>query len=197
MVTPAARREAVAHLKQRYEMSERRACSVIGADRSSVRYRHRRPDDAALRERTDLELVVKKLLKSLCDEARQGMLDLAPEVMALLRRHHWPGNVRQLHNLLRTAVAMADDGVITPAHLPDDFLDELRERGGPATGAPPLGTAEEAVSGSPRLQDVTLDAMARMLHQHQGNVSAAARALGISRTTIYRKRHLLPPGVLG
>ena len=50
VVTPAARREAVAHLKQRYEMSERRACSVIGADRSSVRYRHRRQDDAALRD---------------------------------------------------------------------------------------------------------------------------------------------------
>ena len=50
MVTPAARREAVAHLEQGYEMSERRACSLIGADRSSVRYRHRRPDDAALRE---------------------------------------------------------------------------------------------------------------------------------------------------
>ena len=50
MVTPAARREAVAHLEECYEMSERRACSLIGADRSSVRYRHRRPDDAALRE---------------------------------------------------------------------------------------------------------------------------------------------------
>jgi putative transposase len=50
MVTPAARREAAAHLEQGYEMSERRACSLIGADRSSVRYRHRRPDDAALRE---------------------------------------------------------------------------------------------------------------------------------------------------
>ena len=49
MVTPAARREAVAHLEEGYEMSERRACSLIGADRSSVRYRHRRPDDRELR----------------------------------------------------------------------------------------------------------------------------------------------------
>ena len=51
MVTPAARREAVAHLTQTYEMSERRACQIIQADRKMVRYRSRRPDDAALRER--------------------------------------------------------------------------------------------------------------------------------------------------
>lgn len=44
-----ARRQAVAHLERGYEMRERRACSLIGADRSSVRYRPRRPDDAALR----------------------------------------------------------------------------------------------------------------------------------------------------
>jgi putative transposase len=50
MVTPAARREAVVHLGQGYGMSERRACSLIGADRSSVRYRHQRPDDRELRE---------------------------------------------------------------------------------------------------------------------------------------------------
>lgn len=49
-VTPAARREAVVHLEQGYEMSERRACSLIGADWSSVRYRHRHPDDRELRE---------------------------------------------------------------------------------------------------------------------------------------------------
>jgi putative transposase len=51
VVTPAARRTAVAHLVETYEMSERRACTVIGADRTSVRYRSRRPGDAALRER--------------------------------------------------------------------------------------------------------------------------------------------------
>jgi putative transposase len=51
MVTPAVRREAVAILVDGHEMSERRACSVIGADRASIRYRSRRPDDADLRER--------------------------------------------------------------------------------------------------------------------------------------------------
>lgn len=51
MVAPAVRRDAAAHLVEAYEMSERRACSAIGVDRSSVRYRNRRPDDAALRAR--------------------------------------------------------------------------------------------------------------------------------------------------
>ena len=51
MVTPAARREAVAHMRNVFEVSERRACSVLGADRTSVRYRSDRPDDAAVRAR--------------------------------------------------------------------------------------------------------------------------------------------------
>jgi putative transposase len=51
MVTPAARREAVAHLRISFEVSERRACVVLGVDRMSVRYRSRRPDDAAVRAR--------------------------------------------------------------------------------------------------------------------------------------------------
>lgn len=51
MVTPVVRRDAVAHLKTRFEVSERRACSVVGADRSSMRYRSISPDDAAVRAR--------------------------------------------------------------------------------------------------------------------------------------------------
>ena len=51
MVTPAARREAVAHLRVAYEVSERRACSTLCTDRTSVRYRSRRPSDAAARGR--------------------------------------------------------------------------------------------------------------------------------------------------
>jgi putative transposase len=51
MVTPAARREAVAHLQAAYGVSERRACAALGADRTSVRYRSSRPDDAVARAR--------------------------------------------------------------------------------------------------------------------------------------------------
>jgi Transposase len=51
MVTPVARREAVAHLCGVHEVSQRRACRAIGVDRTSVRYRSRRPDDGAIRTR--------------------------------------------------------------------------------------------------------------------------------------------------
>jgi len=51
MVTPVAKRQAVVHLCQAYEVSQRRACQAIGADRTSVRYRSVRPDDAGLRAR--------------------------------------------------------------------------------------------------------------------------------------------------
>ena len=51
MVTPAAKREAVVHLCETHEVSQRRACSVIEADRTSVRYRARRPDDQSIRDR--------------------------------------------------------------------------------------------------------------------------------------------------
>ena len=51
MVTPAVKREAVAHLKTDHGMSERRACRVIGCVRMTIRYRSRRLDDAALRAR--------------------------------------------------------------------------------------------------------------------------------------------------
>ena len=51
MVTPAVKRQAVTHLLAAHEMSERRACHLVGADRRMIRYRSRRRDDAALRER--------------------------------------------------------------------------------------------------------------------------------------------------
>ena len=62
MVTPAVRREAVAHLRTLFEVSERRACAALGVDRTSVRYRSRRPEDAHIRARLrELEREVREL----------------------------------------------------------------------------------------------------------------------------------------
>jgi len=88
VVTPAARREAVAHLCSAYEVSERRACKAVVVDRSSVRYRSRRADDGALRSR----------LKELASERRRfGYRRLH----ILLRREGVQINHKKLRRLYR------------------------------------------------------------------------------------------------
>ena len=88
MVTPAARREAAAYLRRAFEMSERRACRVIGSDRTSVRYQGVRRDDEVLRER----------LKALAQERRRfGYRRLH----VLLRREGHVVNRKRVQRLYR------------------------------------------------------------------------------------------------
>jgi putative transposase len=88
MVTPAAKREAVAHVCSAFEMSERRACRIIGCVRMTVRYRSRRSNDAQLRER----------LRALAHERRRfGYRRLH----VLLRREGFKVNHKRLFRLYR------------------------------------------------------------------------------------------------
>jgi transposase InsO family protein len=88
MVGPAAKREAVAHLQSKFEMSERRACAVIAADRKSVRYRSRRPGDTELRAR----------LRDLANQRRRfGYRRL----FVLLRREGEPSGINRIYRLYR------------------------------------------------------------------------------------------------
>jgi putative transposase len=88
MVTPAVKREAVVHLRSAFEVSERRACSVIEVPRMTVRYRLRRPDDPKLRER----------LKALAHERRRfGYRRLH----VLLRREGYRVNHKRVYRLYR------------------------------------------------------------------------------------------------
>src|SRR4051794_11609077 len=88
MVGPAARREAVAHLQASMGLSERRACSVVGADRKIVRYRSRRPPETALRGR----------LRELANERRRfGYRRL----FILLRREGEPSGINRIYRFYR------------------------------------------------------------------------------------------------
>jgi len=78
----------------------------------------------ALRERTDLEAVCKRILQAEC---QSDTPELSPPVLEMFRRYAWPGNIRQLANVLRTAAVMsAGEHIITTTHLSDDFLEDAR-----------------------------------------------------------------------
>jgi sigma-54 dependent transcriptional regulator, acetoin dehydrogenase operon transcriptional activator AcoR len=149
----------------------------------------------ALRERSDLAALAERIV----ERETQRSLALSPEVAHLLARCPWPGNVRQLFNVLRTACVMAaDERAIRREHLPDDFLDEIgaldfRPAAPPHTRAdapvaPMQALLEPADSPAGRsLDDIEIDAIRRALDAAGGNISEAAKRLGISRNTIYRK----------
>lgn len=146
----------------------------------------------ALRDRTDLnELIVR-----ICAEeaGRQGPPELSPEVREIFRNHPWPGNIRQLQAVLRTAIAMLDDEtVIRTHHLAAEFLDEA----GRTTQSAMSRSGDEARQGtdaprtvSPAFRGTLRQMEARLTQEvvesNDGNISAAAAQLGISRTTLYR-----------
>ncbi|MCA6217288.1 sigma-54-dependent Fis family transcriptional regulator [Ideonella sp. B7] len=80
----------------------------------------------ALRDRSDLAVVARRILSAL---GVSGSLEISPAVMAMFLHYHWPGNVRQLATVLRTAAVMAaGEPLITEQHLSDDFLDDVRRQ---------------------------------------------------------------------
>ncbi|WKB52374.1 sigma-54-dependent Fis family transcriptional regulator [Eleftheria terrae] len=140
----------------------------------------------ALRERSDLMRIVQKLLRTEC-KGRVPALDA--EVTRLVLRYRWPGNIRQLVNVLRTAAVMAaGEPLITRAHLPDDFLDDAQRGATSAPWVPPAPPeTEPGNSASTTLEELELQAIRRGIEEAGGNISVASRRLGISRNTIYRK----------
>ncbi|RJG11183.1 sigma-54-dependent Fis family transcriptional regulator [Massilia cavernae] len=134
-----------------------------------------------LRERTDLETVVNKILAA---ESGGARFTVSAEVLQLFRQHKWPGNFRQLTNLLRTAAIMAaGEDEIGMRHMPDDFLDDI----GTVQERHAVVSTERMIAAGANLEEMEHTVIVKSLEAHGGNVSATARALGVSRNTIYRK----------
>ncbi|NIE65434.1 sigma-54-dependent Fis family transcriptional regulator [Burkholderia sp. Ax-1719] len=132
----------------------------------------------ALRERDDIDLIVASLLERLnAQDVR-----VSDELSKVFRTHSWPGNIRQLEMVLRTALAVRADNEqeIGLDHLCDGFID----------GACPAAV-HPAGRGLIRKHEDEL--IRESLARHDGNVAAAALSLGISRATLYRKLKRLRP----
>ncbi|MFD7282136.1 helix-turn-helix domain-containing protein [Streptomyces sp. NPDC059862] len=144
-------------------MSPSRAQPVLGphVERLAVH----RIELPALHERCpDIPDLVGRLVRRYGGE----LLRCRPEVVQALARAPWPGNIRQLDLVIRSAAAQRRTGDITLADLPPDLLRPSRQ---------PL----------PYLADVELRAIVSALQRADGNKKLAARDLGISRSTLYRK----------
>ncbi|MGM9490504.1 sigma-54-dependent Fis family transcriptional regulator [Ideonella sp. YS5] len=157
----------------------------------------------ALRERSDrLDII----MAALASEAGPKTT-LSADAQALLMDHPWPGNIRQLRHVLRSAAALADGKTITREHLPSlvtshapaQLLGERQQPrlSGLAAPVPPVAAADAAANEAPApvklnpIQANERQVLLQMLELHRWNVSNVAKALDVSRNTLYRKLHKL------
>jgi two-component system nitrogen regulation response regulator GlnG len=128
-----------------------------------------------LRERgDDLRLLAEHYLARYAREYRRPVRVLAREALAILRAYHWPGNVRQLRNIIECSVLQADGEVLLPSHLPREAL---RDKAPPASEDTALLTLSELERRHIR----------RVLAETGGQMNVAAEILGIHRNTLRRK----------
>ena len=143
----------------------------------------------ALRERTDLRQLVDILIRT---EAGGRVINVSPLAHEAFARYAWPGNIRQLNNVIRVAIALLDDDeeTITEAQLPEELLEELPQALASSiilTALAPQMQTPALASETGSLEEIERDAVRRTLEAQGGNISAAARLLGVSRNTLYRK----------
>jgi DNA-binding NtrC family response regulator len=129
-----------------------------------------------LRERTgDIPLLIRHFLEAFSRQNGKHFDGITPDALDLLTGHDWPGNIRELRNVVERMVVMARGGKLTVRDVPL----AVREGGG-RSGAPRAASALN-------LQDSERTLIVRALKATAGNRTEAARQLGISRRTLHRK----------
>jgi sigma-54 dependent transcriptional regulator, acetoin dehydrogenase operon transcriptional activator AcoR len=157
----------------------------------------------ALRDRSgDLALLLRYVLQRLSTRLNQTLV-IEARALAALEAYSWPGNVRELENVVERAVYVCERGVIAytdlPAKIQSASIQQLSRLEGAAAGAVQVDRAastvaisllEEGLKRNLRYESETAEAnhILRVLRTYQGSVTESAAALGISRTTLWRKK---------
>ena len=145
-----------------------------------------------LRERRmDIPALAEALIKRMCNSDTASRCHLTKEAVERLMNHDFPGNVRELLNVLQQAVALSPNGVVTAEHI--RLNDHLANGGAPdhSHAIAPSDAAPEAVethADAPRtIADAEARHIADLLRRHDQNRRVVATVLGISERTLYRK----------
>lgn len=134
-----------------------------------------------LRERTgDIELLFLRFIEEMNPESRRKIERISPAARRLLLAYPFPGNVRELRNVLAYAYAIGDGPALVPTDLPPEFISpEAIPTESIRTESPP---ATSSVHPSPEAQRIL-----HVLERTAGNRERAAKILGISRVTLWRR----------
>lgn len=131
-----------------------------------------------LRERKeDLHIFIKNIMGKTCERLKKEMLDIAPTAMRILMNYDYPGNVREMENIIEQSVVMDEDGIIDVDDLPRYLAGE--------------GTEDDNLNlffadRFPTLEEIERELLAKAVSRYK-NKTDMARALNISRATLYRK----------
>jgi transcriptional regulator with PAS, ATPase and Fis domain len=126
-----------------------------------------------LRERReDIPLLARDLLKRLSTDVGRGPFELSEDAKNALRQHAWPGNIRELRNILERAILLSDQSMLLPRHLRFDSH----------SLADPITT-----DTSLTLVEMEQRYIEQVLAEEKGHVDQAARRLGVPRSSLYQK----------
>ncbi len=136
-----------------------------------------------LRDRENDIIELAHHFTKILNSPHQLPLDLSEEVHPVLLKHRWPGNIRELENVIERAINITEDGIIRANHLPDYIR---------TSGNPLHAPATETLADNWEATDLDYESNGRLLilaslEKTRGNVKLAAEVLGISRRTLYRK----------
>ncbi|OYX40888.1 MAG: sigma-54-dependent Fis family transcriptional regulator [Rhodobacterales bacterium 32-67-9] len=140
-----------------------------------------------LRDRgTDVVTIAEAALARFAHEEGRRFRDLDPDVKTLFRALDWPGNVRQLLNVMRHVVVLNDGPTVTRAMLPIELHHELENAAGGKGSVPPPQVPLEGLVGR-TLAEIERLVIEETIARHGGSVPKAARVLDVSPSTLYRK----------
>ncbi len=134
-------------------------------------------DVPPLRERRDdIIPIVTGLIQNYNRIFGKNIKGLSDEAMSLLYKYHWPGNIRELKNVIERACILSNSDEVLPSHIPEELRNERNGSKGLELGG-----------NLKRLEDVERNHIMNILREAQGNKSAASKMLGISRFTLREK----------
>jgi DNA-binding NtrC family response regulator len=127
----------------------------------------------------DIDALAGHYLRIFADERRAGPRTLSPEALAALQAYPWPGNVRELRNVMEAVGLVSMEDVVAWADLPEEIRTAPTPAGAHAGGTPPASGGD--------LRGAEAEAIRVAMRLEGGNLTGAARRLGIAKSTLYAK----------